>query len=411
MTNSNNKYVGNSRSFDGSISIFLSYIVLILSVYILPSLKVRVPYIIAASGMLVLIPIVWNKCRWLTNDILLLILLSGLIMISSTVMGTYSLVESVNEAIRNIRFFLPGILAVYVLNCCNVKHSKMMLVIFCIIVGYIWYQTSTALAEDQWITRILAKSTVADTSEIRAYRLQNIGGFEFSHLMGVLTICFFWLVFHSQRKITRILACIATIGGFIYIIQTMYTTLLLLTSICILFIFIVNIRSKQIRAIVVALQIAVLFILPRLFSSLSGLFGDSLLTEKFQQISSALSGGGLDELGSRPEKVLYALSNWLSSPIFGGNMEGVSSHSLVVGILVSNGIVGLAVWGYLFLRVYKRLKKELTYIGVSTQLTSITFLFVLMLSCFNSIGYVFEVTWAAFFIAPICSWVCECNNA
>lgn len=387
------------------VSPFVLYTFGVLLVYILPQLKVSVPYFIAGSLMLLYVPIVWNKNRGLTNYIIFMLFAPAIIIILDILLGFHSFTASLNEAIRNIRFFVPVLLSSYAIKYCTNKQCKHLLLFFSIITAFVFYRTSNALANDPWITRIMAKSSALDTAEMRAYRLQNIGGFEFSYMIGVVTICLVWIVINSQKKIIKVFSLVATVICFNYIIQTMYTTLLLLTSFCILVLFLFNIKNRNIKIILVVVFIALFTVLPSLFEYLSTQFGTSLLATKFSQLHDAMTGEGIKALGSRPEKILFALKSWLRSPIFGGITENVNAHSLVVGTLVSNGLVGLGVWVSLFYLSYKVLINKLVDNNIDTTLVKVACLFVFVLSFLNPIGYVFEVTIAAFFIAPMCSWV------
>ena len=121
------------------------------------------------------------------------------------------------------------------------------------------------------------------------------------------------------------------------------------------------------------------------------------------QIYTALTGGGTDSLGSRPELILEAAARWLKSPIWGGYETSVRTHSTIFSLLEATGVIGLfSFLGCLF-GSYKMVSVKLKKNGGDTLLISIVFLYVLALATLNPVGYVFEVTIAAFFIAPLWS--------
>lgn len=394
------------------ISPMVIYICLVMAIYILPSLKVSVPYVVAGSIMLMTIPIVFIRGgeKKTINYIVTLLFLSGLKAVLGILAGSYSVVDGLNEAIREIRFFTPVIFASYALNNLPQRRLRQLIGVFTIILVFVMYKTSSALASDQWITRLLARSTSLDTPELRAYRLQNVGGFEYSYMIGAVIICLVWIALNASKKHLKILCTIAAVICFAYIIQTMYTTLLLVTSLCMLLVILSNIKNRYIKVICIVMFIISVYFLPILFGFLSSLFTDSLLSTRFLQLQEAMKGGGINALGPRPELMLFALNSWLKHPIFGGPAKNVSSHSLVASTLVLNGIIGLAIDVVILIQAYKVLMLEIRECEVGHYLLKISFLYVILLSVLNPIGYVFEITITTFFIVPLCVAVVDSGN-
>ena len=114
-----------------------------------------------------------------------------------------------------------------------------------------------------------------------------------------------------------------------------------------------------------------------------------------------MTNDDLSEMGSRPQLILNSLKNWLKSPIFGSISENSNSHSMMINILESTGIIGFLAWFSFLIYSYKLLIKQLKTEGLETKLFSVSFIFLLALSFFNPISYVFEITIATFFIVPI----------
>lgn len=389
--------------------LFVIYTIITICVYTLPYTKLTIPYIIAGLMMLVTIPIIAIKnTKWL-NYTALLVIASAILMLFCMISEYFTLTDSINEMIRNIRFFTPALWTMYVLQFCSKNQKKVIIVLFGVLVCYILYKTMNALANDQWITRILAQSATTDSAEIRSYRLGNVGGFEFSYMIGIVTLCLVWAALKCKKIIVKILSILAAIFCFYYIIQTMYTTLLLLTSLGILALLFMNIKNILGKVVLIIGFLALIFVLPTLFDYLSNLFSGSLLSTKFLQMESAITGGGAEELGSRPEYMMEAFRGWLHSPIWGGYSYTLKVHSFLVGLLESHGIIGIALWFALYKSTYKMISSNLKQQGVSTELFNIVAWFILLLSFFNPIGYCFELTIAGFFITPI--WIMIVNNS
>lgn len=400
----NNKYIKHKRNFS---SFFMFYIILTFLIYTLPYAKLKIPYIISGSLMLGFLPIIILKKKQWRSFISLLFLFSFFIFLLDFFIGGYSLIDSLNEMIRNIRFYIPVLWTLYVLNYCKIREYKYFFTCFIFTISIILYKTLNMLAENKWIARILARSKTQDTLEIRMYRLQNIGGFEFSYMMGIVTICLVWTVLTTKNKLIKIICIFATIISYYYIIQTMYTTLLILTTISILLLFIFNIRNKVIKLISVIIFFLLILGLSSFFEFLSNVFTDSLLSIKFSQMHDTLITGEISSLGSRPQHMLDALKNWIHSPIIGGYNIGNKNHSTIIGLLEKNGLVGLGSYIFLFYKSWKILKFNLRCRGYNNLLLNIVFIYILLLSFFNPIGYIFEITIATFFITPIWSIIVQ----
>ena len=74
-------------------------------------------------------------------------------------------------------------------------------------------------------------------------------------------------------------------------------------------------------------------------------------------MAEAFTNQDVNELGSRPELMMQSLQNWIKSPIFGGYYENSNAHSLIVNILEKNGIVGIGLWAWVFVRSWKIIRR------------------------------------------------------
>lgn len=383
-------------------SFFFFYLIITCVVYILPLFKFIVPYMIAGPLMLAtLFPFFFKKTPWLTRVFMMCAVFLAIALIGA-LNGVYSPVDSLNEFVRNIRFFLPILWGCYAIKYTTEKQQKVFLVIFGILVAFILIRTLIALEMDPWISRILAQSKEASSNEVNEYRRQNIGGFEFSYMMGIIALCLTWSALKVKNIPFKVLSILGVLLCFYYIIETMYTTLLLLTFIGVFLLLFLEIKNPIIKGAVVIGAIIMAFSLAPILKFLSTAFdNESLLNTKFENLYLALVNDNLDLVGSRPEKIMHSFQNWIKNPIFGSYDSSSNSHSLVLSTLETGGIVGFIPWFAMFFYGYNLLKKELKEKGVSAKLIFVSFAFVILLSFFNPIGYVFEVTIAAFFIVPI----------
>lgn len=397
----------NNNTKDRTAVLFVLYAVLTIAIYTLPMLKITLPYMAVALLLLAsLFFFMVKNSRWLYWCIILCAV-SLIIMAMNVMTGAYSLVDSINEMMRNIRFFLPVLWGCYAVKSCNDKQKKFVLLMFGAISVFILIKTFNALQIDPMVCRDLAAG-VSKVSTVRtALRMQNVGGFEYSYMMGIVTLAFVWTAVKAKNKKLRIISFVAAVIGYYFIIQTMYTLLLILTFVGTVLILFVSTKNVAFRVFIVLFCIfAVLFIEP-ILEILSDIFSfSSMLNQKFTNMHLALKFDDVDLVGSRPELLKRGFENWTMNPILGGKHPVSNSHSFIMSTLENSGIVGFGLWLGFFIKSWKMLKEEMVKKKVSTSLIDVVMMYVLVLSFLNPIGYVFEILFAAFFIVPIwCSVV------
>lgn len=394
------KSIPNKR-IDYKSVIFLIYTFFVLVIYMMPYFKFKVPYKAAAAAMLLSLPILAFYDDKAFKFSATLAIVSLLMIVQNIIVGMDS-VDAINEGIRNIRFFLPALWGYFFLRkCSNKKGNIVFFVAFLIMIGFVLFKTISALNQNPMIARILAQDKTTSSSSINTYRLSNVGGFEFSYMMGVLALCFLWVFIASKNLLLKIINIVMYILSFYYILQSQYMTLLILTfagSVLLLFLCKKNVAF---RIVIVALGLLVIFNIVNILIGLSTLFKGGLLGMKFEQIAKSLETSNSNELGRRPELLMEGVRAWINSPILGSYNSGLNAHSFLMSILAQNGIIGMISVGYLFLSTINLIGSQVRLYKNGKTLFCCTILFLLMLSVLNPIGYVFEVVIAVYFITPI----------
>ncbi len=387
-------------------SLFLCYLLVTCAVYIMPLLKFKVPYILAALLMLAtLVPLLMKEREWIPHIVLLAMAFSVVAGISLLNGVSASFADAINNVLlRNVRFFLPMLWGSYALRYTTPKQQTLFLVLFSAMVVFIYCKTISALENDQWVARILAQGKESSSAEVNQYRLDNVGGFEYSYMMGIIALCLTWGALKAKKLWWKLLAIAAVVAVFYYIIQTMYTTLLLLSFIGIFVLLFLHTKNPLIKLLLITIAIVTIFSLEPILKYLSTAFSkDSLLNDKFKGLYYALINDDVGRVGSRPELMAHSFERWLAHPVFGSYDPASSSHSLLFSTLETGGIVGFIPWLCLFAGGYRMLKTLYLSRGLELSLLQTSFLYVFVLSILNPIGYVFEVTIVAFFITPIWS--------
>ena len=381
------------------------YLIVTIAIYVLPALQYRVPYIFAASLMLVSLFLIIKDLNWLKYGVL--VCLSALIYVFLNLfIQDFSLVDIINDAIRHIRYFIPVLWTMYVVRYCNKKEKKFMIAIAILIIGFIISKTIIAMEENRLIARLLAEDKTTSSKEINAYRLQNVGGFTFSYIVGFTLMGALWLFF-DVRKYWQKVGCIllVCICGY-YIIQTMYTTLLLFTIIGTIIIVFTRIKSGN-KLILGLLLLILTFSLVPIMEYLSDAFSGILLGVKFADIAKTLSGEGVDVLGARPRLIREAFNNFCATPLFGGRYS-TAAHSLYLEYLQSYGLIGATIWMSLYFYTWTILSKTLKAKNIDVKFFNIIMSYLLVLNFFNDMKTAFDISITVFFIVPLFSMLfCE----
>ncbi len=381
--------------------LFCIYTIVTMAIYILPSAKLTLPYIPVAILMLTSLPLImFKKNEWSLYGFFLCF-----VSVVWVLIGYFGLVDGINDFVRNLRLFLPIIWGVFAINYCNKKQRTIILIGFAIVTIIILYNSLKALEEEPWIARLLAQDQSTSSDEINEYRLKNVGGYPFAYMMGAVTICTAWLALRLKQIWQKALCVVAVIFCYSYIIQTMYTTLLILTSVCIFLLLMIYSKNVFTKFILIVVALAIYLGIEPLLQYLSGVFdSSSLLSTKFEQMYLAVSGKGVEALGSRPVLMSQAFNNFLSSPFFGSETKS-PSHSLFFELLQGGGIFGTILWIGLYVSTWIIMLKELRKNNISTVLFNACMIYFSALSIFNDTRYTFEITIAVFFIVPVLSSV------
>lgn len=390
-----------SKLMDKVVWLFVFYTAITMAIYILPYTKLVFPYIGVALLMLGSLPLIMiKKSSWLRYGIILMCV-TVLLMFIYLIHGV-SYVDAINDAIRNLRFFIPVLWGCFAVEYCTPKQQKLMLISFVAIVSLVLYKTFIALEIEPMIVRILAQEQSRSEPAINAFRLDNVGGYAYAYMMGVVTICVTDTVFVLKKKWQKLIAIAGVILCFYFIIKSMYTTLLLLSSVATLIVILLRVKRIATKVLVVVGFVVLLCTIAPLFQMLSQVFSGTLLSTKFSQMYMALTGGGTDSLGLRPQLLEQAIANWLQTPFLGGKYD-TPSHSLVFEILQQNGMVGLSAWAYMLFYSANIIIKKLKEHNIDTILFKLCYGYLFVLSFFNDTRYTFEITIALFFVVPLVS--------
>ena len=377
---------------------FICYLCVVSAFLILPRLQLQTPYVVVAcSSLITLLVLFIRRTPWDAFG-LYLVGLSSIFLILHPVTP----VDGINEMIRSIRFFLPVLWACYALRYCDKNHIKVFVVFFIVMIAFICSRTLEALREFPSIARILAQGKSDGSAELNLFRIHNVGGFGFSYMMGVVTISSVGMAIESERVCDRVIWIGAATLSFYFILQTLYTTLLLLTIAGSCYAAVLKVKNKRIKFAIIFLSIFGLFLIPSLLGIIAAILpNDSALPVRLLSLQQALLQGNMALIGSRPARLAQGIKVWLSRPFFGNPKGSIGSHSFVVGTLAQYGIVGMSI--FIFMTIFSRkiIMKSLNSSKLPTIPFRASLFYILLLTIMNPIGYLYEITISLFTVTPL----------
>ena len=388
---------------------FVLYMIGVILVYVLPYFKYTISYEIAALLLLISFPFLFfggSKQRYLCI-LFGCSVLFGLLYFIVKIPG--DLKESINEVIRNLRFYLPASLGFYAVKKCKYKSKTIILSCFLLTVLFVMFVTISALFDNPMLARALAEG-VTISENTAAYRLSNVGGFEFSYMIGILTLVFVYFFVKSARKGLKWISLIAAVVCFLYIVESQYTILLILTTMFSLILLLWR-RSYVLLKVILMLGLILLFLnLDSFFAYLSQHLKQQMLAEKFSWLADYYSGNSnQDVLHSRPELYLDAFFDFCKSPVWGSATESSDrAHSYVLGLLSSGGLIGLCCYLKIFLEAKKHIENCLLQLKKDTTLFKYACWYCFLLSVVNPIGTSFEISIVLYFIIPV--WISNMSD-
>ncbi len=380
---------------------FFIYVITVFTVYVLPYFKYTVPYIVAALLMLISLPFLFFSRS--QKFILYLIITSALLaFLYFTVKIPGDLKESMNEFVRNVRFFLPAAMGVYAINKMKLKARKRTIIVMLCMILYIIFVSLMALVQRPMLARELAEG-VTISSNVASYRLENVGGFEFSYMVGVLVLLFLYNFIQTSAVVKRLLYLPIVVLGYVYIVAAQYTALLLMTTIFAAMILFSKVSNVVIKLLLIMAFILIIINLGDIFAYLSIHLHQNMLRDKFSWLAQYINGSqDINVLHSRPRLYLNALKAFIQSPVWGGASDiGDISHSYVFGLMASCGIIGLFSYLIMFFQTSKHMLYQLKEKEIDTYIFKIACLYCFILSIFNPIGTSFEIALILYFFIPV----------
>lgn len=259
--------------------------------------------------------------------------------------GTSSIVVKLYQILQ---IGLYPLLIIYITNYCNTKFIRYL---FWAVVGsYIVTSITTYMGCILYpgAARTMALPEEEMGPEIFAmYKMANIGNLTFIYSLVLLLPQIFFLI--KSKIVGKLVSVSMLVILAICIIETEYTTALLLMTVCFSLLFLpVQIKHKHILPLFMVMVVVFLvcrFFIGDLLIAISFSVDSETVAIRLNELGSIFINGVSNtddgDVGSRIELYNKSINSFFRSPLWGGSNE-IGGHSLLFDSLARFGLLGLA---------------------------------------------------------------------
>ncbi len=258
-----------------------------------------------------------------------------------------------------LQIFIYPLLSLYLMRYANEKVLKRMLVA----IGLSYLITAVTTYFGNQIFPLASRLIVSteDVGEVNLYRSYNIGGFNIVYAWVLLLPAVMYMI--RNKVVSTYIGIVILIILSATVLAAEYTTALFVLVLTIAtLLFIRNIGSKQIIALMVAFVLVVTvfdqYIFP-LLANFTGIFGSDQVDERLMELSSFAEGSASFEgdMGSRYDFYKVSWDSFAQSPIWGRRNAITGAHSYVFDTMAQYGLIGVLGLIIMYVQIFKSFYK------------------------------------------------------
>lgn len=246
----------------------------------------------------------------------------------------------------------------FILNNFSKKQIKYILYAVGIVFAITLYTTCVGCIEFPNAARMLASSKEENKELELLYHSLNIGGFMFVYTVILIAPLLVYL--YKYNIVNKFIVIPIYASLFFLVITTEYTTaLLFMALITFLFFLSKDYVFKKNHLYIVAILSGIILLFGNQISSvlsfLAGVFESESISDRFNEMSTAMSGGSLDDSSDLSQRNLAwstSLNLFFNNLIFGDGKIYGGGHSYLLDTLAHFGLIGLGFLIAIFKRIY-----------------------------------------------------------
>lgn len=332
------------------------------------------------------------------NTVMIAVSLSLIFVFSFIVNSRFQSTQPISFLFTTYLCFFPFFMFDYATE--NDKYFvRAVIVLTSAVFIYVILRTMKELALNPFVARMLATGN-NDDPYIKYLRNKNIGGFGFSYAVSMFIPYVSVKAATTKGKI-RVLLFALLVALFIFGFYVQYTTLIILSFISCLLIFIIHSKNKIVKLALIIFGFAVLLEINPILKYLAYNLPFKSLADHFASIYMSLTEG--EEATSRIKATKTCISMFLHHPFFGVDMTNSYNayklnhgHSTYFPMLASKGIFGTGLYAF---ALYQIMKSIIRKIGEYKAVLPVFITYIIL--GFLNPNQTSDISIAVFFIIPL----------
>lgn len=287
--------------------------------------------------------------------------------------------------------FFPIILFARVDKLATLRQKKVIYFVFLFVYLLVSFSTLKEISENPRI----AKMEMGLSEEANG---ATIGGYIFVISVPFLVVTSVFLLKYVQSRIMSLFFILSTLFFLYFLIKAQYSISFLAALIGLFSAVYLN-SNKILRVILLLFFPILLLMIPIMLSSFVDVLDEGDTKLRMQELYVFFTTGdvGEDDLNARFQLYKMAIEAFLEKPIWGNYHLNFNSHSTILEIFASNGILGGIVLFVLFFNSFKYIR----YItGFATAFTPLVWTF-LFIAFTNPIHSSLPINMAMWFYSPL----------
>ena len=268
-----------------------------------------------------------------------------------------------------VQLIISLIIGQYIIEYKDYKLAKRIAIILALCYSVTAVTTYIGLQQFPNASRELATGSLGQYEEYFAmYRIMNIGGFTFVYY---ITLVIPLLIGFVKKGIGNRIILVIMIAGFILtVLESQYTTALLLSLVSLVLFFANKVfnRKRSISFFVIAVVALTVIstIVPTVLSSLSRNVDSEILSNRLEDLANMTNGGQteyVDDEGDLSARMYHYTKSWDyftgSAGLGTWQLDKIGGHSYLLDYMAIFGVLGLLIFIIMWMTAWKRYLKGL----------------------------------------------------
>lgn len=388
-------------------------IICLASWYIMPFVRYRIEdkYIFIAELFVGMIWALNNSDSMLRPWVRCNLIMIAFALLSAIVTYDGDLYSGLIVYVNLMLFFFPYMIFIYMTRVMQIEDMRTVMWVLIFMLFSVAISTIIAVSEDPSIIRGLASGfTDKNNDYYMTYRLKNVGGLFFAYSIPIeLPALFFFAAANKKtgNTISSVIAIILIVMLTYIAYISMYTFLIIVTTIALILIFVR--KRKKLYWLFIPAAVALAFILPSVFSFIATRVNSVTVSNRFMELSMLLKGVSTgDDIAYRMQLLRDHLSLFFQSPVWGNTFVSktgtvlykTNAHSTYLGFLSQVGVLGFSLYVMLLKNVRLSLSNFFSREKNYCEVVKICYWIMILIGAINSLANAYDLAFILCVFVP-----------